>query len=445
MFFLGTRATVLYPKYSKVILARFRPWLHLEVHSAFVVLSNELERDWLMQQYRFATVPLLRHLQWRSKRYCGKWSLKLRAAPEPCDILWAHYLDSRWYGRVSVAYQLLLRSLTLVMLGFMLCSGIAISWMIWWQTLEVHANLAMKCSIWSVVGEVKEGTCQCFCVCPLVDPTCETWKAPLGVFANWVVSRSASNLLQLVCAMAYQMVEIHLSILARKWTDDSVGSDTKCFSIVSGAWFVAFEVDMVLWNTRSSSGWRKCMASRFGLLFVCLACNSTLVSQPLANSRDLPTMHWSDQPTLDSLETICIVGISEAENQQIFDMVSFRQSICLMVSYLQILEPLNLNLNHMNHHNLQLVVTCTHTHTHDMFLLIHIYFSHLFSQVEGICSWHHFNLSAYGTHPHSADGSWPFVPLLVGEVDDGERSHDSYWGPDSDSLKTPSVFLWYLW
>ena len=194
-FFGGTRTTVLYPKYSKVILARFRPWLHLEVHSAFVVLSNELERDWLMQQYRFATVPLLRHLQWRSKRYCGKWSLKLRAAPEPCDILWAHYLDSRWYGRVSVAYQLLLRSLTLVMLGFMLCSGIAISWMIWWQTLEVHANLAMKCSIWSVVGEVKEGTCQCFCVCPLVDPTCETWKAPLGVFANWLLA----EVLQICC------------------------------------------------------------------------------------------------------------------------------------------------------------------------------------------------------------------------------------------------------
>lgn len=168
---------------------------HLEVHSAFVVLSNELERDWLMQQYRFATVPLLRHLQWRSKRYCGKWSLKLRAAPEPCDILWAHYLDSRWYGRVSVAYQLLLRSLTLVMLGVMLCSGIAISWMIWWQTLEVHANLAMKCSIWSVVGEVKEGTCQCFCVCPLVDPTCETWKAPLGVFTNWLLA----EVLQVCC------------------------------------------------------------------------------------------------------------------------------------------------------------------------------------------------------------------------------------------------------
>lgn len=79
-----------------------------------------------------------------------------------------------------------------------------------------------------------------------------------------------------------------------------------------------------------------------------------------------------------------------------------------------------------------------------MFLLIHIYFSHLFSQVEGICSWHHFNLSAYGTHPHSADGSWPFVPLLVGEVDDGEWSHDSYWGPDSDSLNSqcfPMVFV----
>ena len=193
--FWGTRTTILYPKYPKVILARFRPWLHLEVHSAFVVLSNELERDWLMQQYRFATLPLLRHLQWRSKRYCGKWSLKLRAAPEPCDILWAHYLDSRWYGRVSVAYQLLLRSLTLVMLGVMLCSGIAISWMIWWQTLEVHANLAMKCSIWSVVGEVKEGTCQCFCVCPLVDPTCETWKAPVGVFTNWLLA----EVLQICC------------------------------------------------------------------------------------------------------------------------------------------------------------------------------------------------------------------------------------------------------
>jgi len=81
------------------------------------------------------------------------------------------------------------------MLGFMLCSGIAISWMIWWQTLEVHANLAMKCSIWSVVGEVKEGTCQCFCVCPLEDPTCETWKAPLGVFANWLLA----EVLQICC------------------------------------------------------------------------------------------------------------------------------------------------------------------------------------------------------------------------------------------------------
>ena len=147
-----------------------------------------------MQQYRFATVPLLRHLQWRSKRYCGKWSLKLRAAPEPCDILWAHYLDSRWYGRVSVAYQLLLRSLTLVMLGFMLCSGIGISWIIWWQTLEIHANLAMKCTIWSVVGEVKEETCQCFCVCP-VGPTCETWKAPVGVLTNWLLA----EVLQVCC------------------------------------------------------------------------------------------------------------------------------------------------------------------------------------------------------------------------------------------------------
>ena len=166
-------------------------------------------------------------------------------------------------------------------------------------------------------------------------------EGPFGSFHKLVVSRSASSLLQLVCAMAYQMVEIHLSILARKWTDDSLGSDTKCFSIVSGAWFMAFEVDMVLWNTRSSSGWRKCMAMRFGLLFVWFACNWTLVSRPLANSRDLPTMHHdqSDQPTLYSLETICIVGISEAENLHIFDMVSFRQSICLMVPTFKFLSP----------------------------------------------------------------------------------------------------------
>ena len=148
-----------------------------EVMSAFLVLSTELERDWLMQRYRWA-FPLFRYLQWSSKRYCGRWPLYVRAAPEPCDIIWAHYLDYRWFSRVSVAYQLLIRSITICLLLLVWGLTIGISWLIWWLTLDHQLVFgAMQCTMW-------DSTCEC-CACD----NC-AWT-PVGVVANWLVSEVA--------------------------------------------------------------------------------------------------------------------------------------------------------------------------------------------------------------------------------------------------------------
>ena len=285
--------------------------------SVFLVLSNELERDWLMQEYRFA-MPLLRHLQWRSQRYCGKWPLQLRAAPEPCNILWAHYLDGRWFSRVSVAYQLLIRSISVLLLALLCCLGAAISGLIWWQLLGQQANLAMQCSIWSPAVETI-GSCQCFCLCEGIEGIqggCETWKAPLGVLANWCLAEVLHFMGGWADAVAHKVVAMLQPLIAWKCSNGHGGAGPKCFSFLPTAWVVAIEAELGLSNIGTSFGsiWRKPAVERgSGVLSLCHSSDWTLVFQPLAGSHSLwlGVLRAGHQSALHTLEAIRFLGTSD--------------------------------------------------------------------------------------------------------------------------------------
>lgn len=150
------------------------------VFSTFIVLGSEAERNWLMRGFRWQR--WIRCFQPRSKRFCRKWPLYFRAAPEPCDLQWAHYLDGRYCGP-SLTFQPLIRCCTFATLLLLLSTGSCISALLWWPLLGHLGSMSMQCTNWS---ETTAGSCNCFCFCE--SSSCDEWSPPVGILAQGLLA-----------------------------------------------------------------------------------------------------------------------------------------------------------------------------------------------------------------------------------------------------------------
>lgn len=124
----------------------------------------------------------IRCFQPRSKRFCRKWPLYFRAAPEPCDLQWAHYLDGRYCGP-SLTFQPLIRCCTFATLLLLLSTGSCISALLWWPLLGHLGSMSMQCTNWS---ETTAGSCNCFCFCE--SSSCDEWSPPVGILAQGLLA-----------------------------------------------------------------------------------------------------------------------------------------------------------------------------------------------------------------------------------------------------------------